>query len=139
METLIIFKIGDELVGIDIRKVREVTELPPFVPVPHAPNFILGLANIRGEIVPIISLRQRLGITGEEQSNMILVIEEEERIAGLRVDGLWGTKKIDSHLINRNSELLVTRKERDFFVGAYEGEEKPILILNLSRVIAREE
>ncbi|MCX7994915.1 MAG: chemotaxis protein CheW [candidate division WOR-3 bacterium] len=136
MDTLIIFKIADELIGIDIKMVREVTELPPSVPVPKAPDFVLGLANIRGEVVPIISLRLRLGVGGEEQSNMILVVEEGERIAGLRVDSLLGTKKIDERLINRNPELLSTRKEKDFFIGAYETEEKPVLILNLSRVLA---
>jgi chemotaxis signal transduction protein len=65
----------------------------------------------------------------------LLVVEDEERVAGLRVDGLVGTKKIDERLINKNSELLSTKRERDFFLGAYETEEKPILILNLKRVL----
>jgi|UniRef100_A0A7V3RGI3 purine-binding chemotaxis protein CheW len=135
MDTLIIFKIVDELIGIDIKKVREVTELADFVPVPKAPEFVLGLTNIRGEVVPILSLRNLFGISGEELSKILLVVEDEERVAGLRVDGLVGTKKIDERLINKNSELLSTKRERDFFLGAYETEEKPILILNLKRVL----
>ncbi len=138
MDTLIVFKIADEFVGLDIKKVREVTELPSYVPVPKAPDFLLGLANIRGEIVPVISLRRRLGISGDELCNILLVIEEEDRIAGLRIDHLLGTRRIEDRLINKNSELLSTKKEKDFFLGVYETEEKPILILNLSRVFAKE-
>lgn len=136
MDTLIVFKIADELIGLDITKVREVTELPPYVPVPKSPEFLLGLVNIRGEVVPIISIRKRLGIGGNELSELILVVEEGERIAGLRVDSLTGTKKINERYINRNSELLSTKKEKDFFLGVYETEEKPILILNLTKVMS---
>ncbi len=135
MDTLIIFKILDELIGLDIKKVREVTELPTVVPVPRAPGFLLGLANIRGEVIPIISLRRRLGLSGDEICNLSLVVEEDERIAGLRVDELVGTKKINEKNINKNSELLSTKKEKDFFLGVYETDEKPILILNLQKVL----
>lgn len=135
MDTLIIFKILDELIGLDIKKVREVTELPAVVSVPRAPEFLLGLANIRGEVIPIISLRRRLGLSGDEICNLSLVVEEDERIAGLRVDELVGTKKINEKNINKNSELLSTKKEKDFFLGVYETDEKPILILNLQKVL----
>lgn len=138
MDTLIVFKVADESVGLDIKKVREVTELSSYVPVPKAPDFLTGLANIRGEVVPVISLRKRFGLAGEELCDILVVVEEEDRIAGLRIDQLLGTKKIDERLINKHSELLSTKKEKDFFIGAYETEEKPILILNLARVFAKE-
>jgi purine-binding chemotaxis protein CheW len=138
MDTLIIFKIAEESIGLDIKKVREVTELPVTVPVPKAPDFLVGLANIRGEVVPIISLRRRLGISGDELCNLILVVEEENRIAGLRVDSLVGTKKIDEKSINKDSEILSTKKEKNFFLGVYDIEEKPILVLNLDKVLAKE-
>lgn len=135
MDTLIIFRILDELIGLDIKKVREVTELPAVVSVPRAPEFLLGLANIRGEVIPIISLRRRLGLSGNEICSLSLIVEDDERIVGLRVDELVGTKKINEKNINKNSELLSTKKEKDFFLGVYETEEKPILILNLKKVL----
>lgn len=135
MDTLIIFRIIDELIGLDIKKVREVTELPAVVSVPRAPEFLLGLANIRGEVIPIISLRRRLGLSGNEICSLSLIVEDDERIVGLRVDELVGTKKINEKNINKNSELLSTKKEKDFFLGVYETEEKPILILNLKKVL----
>ncbi len=139
METLITFKIGDELVGVDIGKVREVTEIAKPMTVPRAPAFLLGLVNVRGEVVPVISLKKRLGLAGEEISDFLLVIEDNGRVAGLKVDELMGTRRIDEKKINRSSELLSTRKEKDFFLGVYETEGKPILILNLTKTLAKED
>lgn len=139
METLITFRIGTELIGLDITKVREVTEIGKPIAVPRAPDFLLGLVNVRGEVVPVISLKKRLGLTGDETSDFLLVIDEGGRVAGLKVDELTGTRRIDEKKINRNSELLSTRKEKDFFLGVYETEAKPILILNLGKTLAKED
>jgi len=139
MDTIITFKIGAEVVGIDISKVREVTEIVKPMVVPRSPDFLLGLVNVRGEVVPVLSLKKRLGLGGDEIGNFLLVIEDEGRVAGLKVDELLGTKKIVESKINLKSELLSTRKEKDFFLGVYETDGKPILILNLSKTLAKED
>jgi purine-binding chemotaxis protein CheW len=107
--------------------------------VPRAPDFLIGLVNVRGEVVPVLSLKKRLGLGDEEHGNFLLVIEDGGRVAGLKVDELLGTKKIVESKINLKSELLSTRKEKDFFLGVYETDGKPILILNLSKTLAKED
>ncbi|OPX18220.1 hypothetical protein BXT86_02355 [candidate division WOR-3 bacterium 4484_100] len=139
MDTIIVFRIGDEHIGIDINKVREVTESTEPVAVPGTPNFLLGLVNVRGEIIPVVSLKKRLGLKGEEQGNVLLIIEEKGRLAGLKVDELFGTKKIKEKEINRRSEFLSTKKEKQFFYGVCETGEKPILILDLVRTLSKED
>lgn len=139
MDTIITFKVGTEVVGIDIGKVREVTEIMKPMVVPRSPDFLLGLVNVRGEVVPVLSLKKRLGLGGEEIGNFLLVIEDGGRVAGLKVDELLGTKKIVESKINLKSELLSTRKEKDFFLGVYETDGKPILILNLTKTLAKED
>lgn len=139
MDTLITFRIGTELIGLDITRVREVTEIGKPIAVPRAPVFLIGLVNVRGEVVPVISLKKRLGLAGDETSNLLLVIEDGGRVAGLKVDELKGTRRIDEKKINRSSELLSTRKEKDFFLGVYETEAKPILILDLGKTLAKED
>ncbi|MEO0141803.1 MAG: chemotaxis protein CheW [candidate division WOR-3 bacterium] len=137
METLIVFKIAEEKLGLDITKVREVTEIKDLVPVPQAPNFLTGLVNVRGEIVPVLSLKKRFGLEKIEESNVLLVVEDKGRIAGIRVDSLLGTKKIDENKINRSSEIISTKKEKDFFLGVLETEESPILILDLAKILSK--
>lgn len=139
MDAIITFRLGNEHIGIDINNVREVTESIEPVSVPRAPSFILGLINIRGNIIPVLSLKKRLGISGEEESNFILIVEDKRRIAGLKVDELFGTKKINHTEINRTSKLLATKKEKNFFLGVFEKEEKPILLLNLEKTLSKED
>jgi len=139
MEAMIVFRIGDEHIGVDIAQVREVTETLSPVPVPRSPNFLLGLVNIRGEVIPVISLKKRLGFAGDETGNLLLIVEDDGRLAGVKVDELFGTKKVIDARINRRAELLSTRKEKDFFYGVYEDDGKPILILNLGKVLSKED
>lgn len=139
MEAMIVFKIGDEHIGVDISKVREVTETQNPVVVPKSPEFLLGLVNIRGDVIPVLSLKKRLGFSGDEVGNLLLIVEDNRRVAGIKVDELFGTKKIDEKHINRRAELLSTKKEKDFFLGVYEGEEKPILILDLAKTLSKED
>jgi purine-binding chemotaxis protein CheW len=139
MEAMIVFRIGDEHIGVDIAQVREVTETQSPVPVPRSPNFLLGLVNIRGEVIPVISLKKRLGFAGDEAGNLLLIVEDGGRLAGVKVDELFGTKKVIDARINRRAELLSTRKEKDFFYGVYEDDGKPILILDLGKVLSKED
>jgi purine-binding chemotaxis protein CheW len=139
MEAMIVFRIGDEHIGVDIAQVREVTEALLPVPVPRSPDFLLGLVNIRGEVIPVISLKKRLGFTGDDAGKLLLIVEDEGRLAGVKVDELFGTKKVIDARINRRAELLSTRKEKDFFYGVYEDDGKPILILDLGKVLSKED
>ncbi len=139
MNTIIVFRVGNERIGVDISKVREVTEAQIPVPVPKSPKFVLGLVNIRGDIIPVLSLKERLGFSGDETGNLLLIVEDRGRLAGIKVDELYGTEKVDEMCINRNAEFISAGKERDFFLGLYEGKQKPILILNLEKTLSKED
>lgn len=139
MEAMIVFRIGDEHIGVDISQVREVTEAQTPVPVPRSPAFVIGLVNIKGEVIPVVSLKKRLGVGGEESGDCLLIVEDKGRLAGIEVDELFGTEKVIDARINRRAELLSTRKEKDFFHGVYETEGKPILILNLGKILSKED
>ena len=138
MEALIVFKIGSERVGVDIEKVREVSEAHAPVGVPGSPDFVEGLVNIRGEVIPVISLRKRIGLEGQEHGNKLLIVEDAGNIAGLLVDELFGTEKVKKQRISRRADLLSTRKDRHFFFGVYEAGEKPILILDVAKALSKE-
>lgn len=139
METIIVFTIGDECVGIDIRKVLEVTEVHEPVVVPRSADYVLGLVNVRGDVIPVLSLRKRLGMEGTEQSNVMLIVEDDGRVAGLKVDTLLGTRKIKEAKIKKTSEFLAAQEKKNFIYGVYEIDEKPILILNLAKALSKED
>ncbi len=139
MRTMIVFRLGDERIALDISKVREVTEAQCPVPVPKSPRFVLGLVNIRGNVIPVLSLKKRLGIDGDETGSLLLIVEDSGRVAAIQVDELYGTKKFSEKRIKRRKKIISIRKRRDFFHGVYEGEKQPIFILDLEKTLSKED
>ncbi|UCC12366.1 MAG: purine-binding chemotaxis protein CheW [candidate division WOR-3 bacterium] len=138
MDSIILFRVANELVGVDIGCVREVAEGHQPVFVPNTPDFLVGMVNIRGEVIPVISLHRRLGLADQEVANKLLIIEDKGRLAAIVVDELMGTRKINKKYINTRAELLSTKKEKRFFLGVYEGDKKPILLLDLGKTLSKE-
>lgn len=75
-----VFQLGDEEFAINVTQVREVHMPMEIFPVPGAPEFILGVINLRGRAVPVLDLKQRLGVSGYEAANphRMVVAEAEE-------------------------------------------------------------
>lgn len=97
---LISFEIGDQEFCIDIRTVREIRGWTAATPLPQAPDYIRGVINLRGSIMPVLDLRARLGlgITEPSSRHVIVVVQESDRCAGLLVDGVQETFTIDASL-----------------------------------------
>ena len=85
--TLVIFRVGDEEMGVPVAMVREVAPWQPPTRIPHAPSGVLGLVNIRGNVVIVIDLRERLSaIVRATQPNALLVVAMPASIVGFAVD-----------------------------------------------------
>lgn len=87
--TYLTFNLGAEEYGIEILKVREIIGMLPITPVPGSPGVMLGVINLRGRVIPVISMRARFGLPGSEPHphNVIIVVEGGgQGIIGLAVD-----------------------------------------------------
>ena len=118
MLELISFEIADQEFCIDIRGVREIRGWTPATPVPQTPDYINGVINLRGAVIPVVDLRNRLGLGRTEPSSrhVILVIQDDERVAGLLVDGVNATFQVDAGLMQPPPPLESLISER--FVDA---------------------
>ena len=98
---LISFEIADQEFCIDIRNVREIRGWTPATAIPQTPDYIRGVINLRGTVIPVVDLRNRLGLGRTEPSSrhVIVVIHDEARIAGLLVDGVQETFQVDAELM----------------------------------------
>ena len=98
---LISFEIADQEFCIDIRTVREIRGWTPATPIPQTPNYVKGVINLRGAVVPVLDLRNRLGLglTEAMSRHVIVVIQHEDRVAGLLVDGVQETFQVDASLL----------------------------------------
>jgi purine-binding chemotaxis protein CheW len=115
---LISFEIGGQSFCIDIRAVREIRGWTPATPMPHTPSFIQGVINLRGTVMPVIDLRNRLGLGETEPSarHVNVVVQHEGRVAGLLVDAVQETFMVDEALLQEPPAMGSTSE--DVFVDA---------------------
>ena len=98
---LISFEIAGQEFCIDIRSVREIRGGTPPTAIPQTPDYIRGVINLRGAVIPVLDLRNRLGLGVTEPSSrhVIVVIQYEDQVAGLLVDGVQETFQVEASLL----------------------------------------
>lgn len=98
---LISFEIGQQEYCIDVGSVREIRGWTPATAMPQTPDYMLGVINLRGAVIPVLDLRCRLGLGRTEPSarHVIVVIQHDTRTAGLLVDAVQETFQLDASLL----------------------------------------
>ncbi|MFT4725261.1 MAG: purine-binding chemotaxis protein CheW, partial [Colwellia sp.] len=84
------FKLDSETYGINVMQVQEVLRYSEIAPVPGAPTYVLGIINLRGNVVTVIDTRQRFGLKPADISDntRIVIIEAEKQVIGILVDSV---------------------------------------------------
>ena len=84
------FKLDNETYGINVMRVQEVLRYTEIAPVPGAPSYVLGIINLRGNVVTVIDTRQRFGLNSGEISDntRIVIIEADKQVVGIMVDSV---------------------------------------------------
>lgn len=84
------FRLDNEKYGIKVMQVQEVLRLTEIAPVPGAPDYVLGIINLRGNVVTVIDSRRRFGLTEKEpdDATRIVIIESDNQVVGIMVDSV---------------------------------------------------
>lgn len=100
-QELISFRTGGQEFCVDIQEVREIRGWTPATPMPQTPGYVLGVINLRGAVMPVIDLRNRigLGVTEPSSRHVIVVVQHQDRMAGLLVDAVQETFMVDVALM----------------------------------------
>jgi purine-binding chemotaxis protein CheW len=108
---LISFRIGDQEFCVDIMAVREIRGWTPATPLPHAPNFVRGVINLRGAVLPIMDLAARLGLPAPEPTarHVIIVVKVGERLFGLLVDAVSDILSVTDDQIQQAPDINCER------------------------------
>ena len=132
MRQVVVFRLCEEEYGIDIGAVREIITVPGITRVPHAPEYVRGIINLRGGVIPVIDLAQRLGLTAERQGERIIVVEREGVQLGLLVDTVSEVTQIAEDSVEGPAGVL--DGQRDGFVeGVAKLGERLVLLLDVGR------
>jgi purine-binding chemotaxis protein CheW len=120
-------RLGGESYAVPVEHVLEVAELGTLSPVPGAPHSLLGIRNLRGEVLPVFDLASVLGITGDSRRNCLLVTERGSVRAGFAIDEVTDVGALPPLVEDTESKLLT---------GAALDDSGLIGVIDLERVFA---
>ncbi len=137
---LVSFVIENEEFGVDILKVQEIIRTVEITRVPKSPDFVEGVINLRGKIVPVIDLRKRFGIEKKEQDNetRIIVVELPDKVVGFLVDRVKEVIRVEKSVIEPPPELT-TNVSANYITGVAKLEDRLLILLDLDKVLSSEE
>jgi purine-binding chemotaxis protein CheW len=136
---LVVFTLGGEEYGVPINYVREIIRKPEITHMPNAPMFILGVINLRGQIIPIISLHTRfnLGDVGTTETK-IVIVEYASLQVGMEVNEVSEVLTLDSDRISP-APAMATTIDSGFISGVGKLQDRLLIILDVERILSDEE
>ncbi len=137
----VVFKLGKEEFGIDIMNVKEIIPHQESVHVPNTPNFIEGIINYRGNVIPIINLKRRFKIGAEEitKETRIIVINLDEKEIGFIVDEASQTLRLEENQIDPTPDII-SGIDRRYIIGVGKiSEDRLLILIDLQKILTDEE
>jgi len=134
------FTVGDEEYGVDILAVREIRGWTQESRLPNLPEFVRGVINLRGIIIPIFDLRARFGggATEVTKRHVVVVVQVGERTRGILVDAISDILAIEDSEIKPPPDLDTTLVDSQFLSGLYTAQNQMVRLLNINRLFAAE-
>ncbi|MCX7794338.1 MAG: chemotaxis protein CheW [Thermodesulfovibrionales bacterium] len=134
------FSLNDEVYGIDALSVQEIVELTSITRVPHLPDFMKGVINLRGTIIPVVDLKTKFNMkTGPyKKHTCIIVTEFKDSLMGLIVDDVFDVLSVPRSSIQTTPEFGA-KIRTDFIRGLLRAGDKLIIILDINKVLSEEE
>jgi purine-binding chemotaxis protein CheW len=134
------FRIGRETFGLPISLVREIVRVPEITSVPNAPEYIEGVINLRGRIIPVVDMRKRFGeeVTLPSKKNRIVVVELENRLIGLLVNSASEVLRIPPSEIQAPQDVF-QEGELNYITGVGKLKGRLVILLDLNRILQRGE
>ncbi len=145
LKQLVGFMLGGELFGVDILMVQEIIRSAEITKVPNAPDFVEGVINLRGNIIPVIDLRRRLNMEAAKQTtpsinkNWILILTIDKRTTGFIVDLVTEVIKIDENDVEPPPDIIVSGLENQYITGVCDTGQHLLILLNFNRILLMEE
>ena len=138
------FKLADEVFAVDVAKVREILEYTSITKVPQTPEFMRGVINLRGSVVPVVDLRLKFGLTETEQTinTCIIVVEVQHENEIVVIGALADSVQEVFELVPVQIEpppRIGARFNTDFILGMGKNGGQFIMILNIDRTFSSDE
>ena len=136
---LVIFKLENEDYGLPISKVQEINRMVTVTRLPQTPDFMEGIINLRGRVIPVVDLRKRFGFEAKEyqETTRIMVVDISGQTVGLIVDAVNEVVKIAGESIELPPPAFVM--DAKFVQGIGKLENRLVILLDINRILTSQE
>jgi purine-binding chemotaxis protein CheW len=139
---VVTFELFAEIFALPILDVREIIRMVPITPVPQAPAFVEGVINLRGQILPVVDLRRRFGLTPQnrDDNTCIIVVElGNNTVIGLIVDAVREVERLPSSTITPPPSLVAGAIGAEYIKGISNFGDKMMIHIDLRKVFTPSE
>jgi purine-binding chemotaxis protein CheW len=138
MRSFLIFRLGPEEFGIDIANVVEIFSSQKIYEVPEMEEYVSGVINIRGDVVPLLDLRRRFGLKAAPKKERTILVRTSSETLGLTVDEVKEILEFEDTEISKPPTIFKGLAS-EFLVGLGKKEGRVVILLDLENVLSREE
>ena len=133
---IIIFSVGNEDYGLEIEKVQEVIRMRTIKHLPHTPDFILGVMNLRGNIIPVVGLREKFGMPAVDYTEFtrVIVVKHKGKLVGMVVDEVNRVVNVPIGKIEGNPDM-VSESTRALVRGIANVDDQVIILVELDYLL----
>ncbi len=133
---LVSFNIGEEEFGVDILKVQEIIRMVDITRVPNSPQFVEGVINLRGKVIPIIDLRLRLGLEpkAKDKYTRIIVVEFVSKVIGFVVDNVNEVLRLNKS-ITEPPPPMVSGIISEYITSIGKLDDRLLILLDLEKIL----
>ena len=137
---LVSFNIGEEQFGVDILKVQEINRVVNITHVPNSPNYVKGVINLRGKVIPIVDLRTRIGMERKplDKDTRIIVVELDGKTIGFVVDSVSEVLRIPA-TITEPPPVMTAGINTTYITSVAKLADRLIILLDLEKVLTYDE
>jgi purine-binding chemotaxis protein CheW len=141
MIQLVTFMLGDEEYGVDVLKVREIIRVPGITRVPNTPHYVEGVINLRGKVIPVMSMRRRFGLGLQDFDNRtrVIVMEFTDELMGFLVDAVSEVIRISPNEIQPPPAAVSSGVDQECMAGVINQSDRLIILLELEKIAVRDE
>ncbi|KAB0666011.1 purine-binding chemotaxis protein CheW [Oryzomonas japonica] len=138
---LVSFSICNEEYGVEVLKVREIIRMTTITHMPNTPPYVEGVINLRGKVIPIMSMRKRFGLaeTANDSQTRIIVIDIAGSLTGFIVDSVAEVIRITGSEIQPPPSMTSGGLEQEFIVGVVNRADRMLILLDPDKMLSRTE
>ena len=132
---LVTFFLGEEVYGIDILAVQEIIRMQAITEIPRTAEYVEGVINLRGKVIPIIDLRKRFSLPVEDETKdtRIIVVEIESKVIGMIVDGVSKVLRLNANLVEPPSPII-GGVDSNYIKGVGKIDDQLVILLDLTKI-----